>query len=347
MNNGDGLRVMVTGAAGMIGRKLSERLATQASLAGHPIAGLHLVDIINPTTPVASGVEVTTEVVDLTQPGAATATVASRPDVIFHLAAVVSGEAETDFEKGYAVNFDGTRWLLEAVRAVAGAHAWRPRFVFTSSIGVFGDPYPPVIPDDFHLTPHTSYGTQKVVGEVLVNDYTRRGFVDGVAIRLPTICVRPGAPNKAASGFFSSILREPLVGTSAVLPVGDDVRNWFASPRAAVEYLEHAASVTNEQLDGRIALTMPGVSASVADEIEALRAVAGDGAVELIRREPDPLTIQVTAGWPHSFTADRALALGFSPDASIEAIVRAHIDDELGGTLAAWPDAPINMEARR
>lgn len=342
----DEVRVLITGAAGMIGRKLADRLATHASLAGRNIASLHLIDIVDPDVPAASRVEVSTDAVDLTDPGAAPRVLASRPDVVFHLAAVVSGEAETDFDKGYSVNLDGTRWLLEAARTLGASEVWCPRFVFTSSIGVFGGPYPPKIQDDFHLTPHTSYGTQKVIGEVLVGDYTRRGFIDGVAIRLPTICVRPGTPNKAASGFFSSILREPLVGRPAVLPVGDDVRNWFASPRAAVDYLVQAATIAGDGLGGRIALTMPGVSASVADEVEALRAVAGDAAVDLIRREPDPLTIELTAGWPNAFAADRALALGFRPDASIDAIVRAHIDDELGGELAAWPDVPINQEQR-
>lgn len=342
----DGLSVMITGAAGMIGRKLAEHLAARGQVGGQPLAALDLVDVIMPAAPTGP-VEIHTRVADLSAPDKAADLVTSRPDVVFHLAAVVSGEAETDFDKGYAVNLDGTRWLLEAIRQEGLQRQWRPKFVFTSSIGVFGGPYPPVIADDFHLTPHGSYGTQKVIGEMLVNDYCRRGFVDGISIRLPTICIRPGAPNKAASGFFSSILREPLVGERAVLPVGDDVRNWFASPRAAVGFLDHAAAVTEEQLAGRSALTMPGVSASVADEIAALRAVAGDDAVALIDREPDPLTIQLTSGWPHSFDATRARQLGFKADASIEEIVRTHIADELGGRLDAWPSAPINQEAQR
>ena len=163
--------------------------------------------------------------------------VAERPEVIFHLAAVVSGEAEADFEKGYAVNFDGTRNLFEAIRAQPD---YRPRVIFASSIAVYGAPFPETIPDDFHLTPLTSYGTQKAMGELLLADYSRRGFLDGIGLRLPTICIRPGTPNKAASGFFSNILREPLAGSEAVLPVGDDVRHWHASPRAAVGFLRHA-----------------------------------------------------------------------------------------------------------
>ena len=193
--------------------------------------------MVTPTAPAGAAVPVETGTLDLTDAAAVAAGIAERPEVIFHLAAVVSGEAEADFEKGYAVNFDGTRHLLEAIRAQAG---YRPRLIFTSSIAVFGAPFPETIPDDFHLTPLTSYGTQKAMGELMLADYSRRGFLDGIGIRLPTICIRPGAPNKAASGFFSNILREPLVGREAVLPVGDDVRHWHASPRAAVGFLRHA-----------------------------------------------------------------------------------------------------------
>ena len=334
--------VLITGAAGMIGRKLAESLADRGTLGSRPITQLTLADIVAPAVPATAAIDdIVPEVVDLTHSGAAADVLKARPDVIFHLAAIVSGEAETDLAKGYAVNLDGTLELIKAMMDLGAGDGWRPRVVFTSSIGVYGGPYPTAIPDDFNLTPHTSYGTQKAIGELLFNDYSRRGFMDAISLRLPTICIRPGAPNKAASGFFSSILREPLIGEEAVLPVDDSVRNWFASPRAAVGFLEHAAILDTQLLEGRTALTMPGISASVADEIDALRRAAGPEAAELIVREPDPAIMAITSGWPHSFVTDRALHLGFAPDASIDAIVRTHIDEELGGTLDAWPDAPL------
>ena len=211
---------------------------------------------------------------DLTDAAAVARQIAGRPEVIVHLAAVVSGEAEADFEKGYAVNFDGTRALFEAIRA---ERDYRPRVIFASSIAVYGAPFPETIPEDFHLTPLTSYGTQKAMSELLLADYSRRGFLDGIGLRLPTICIRPGAPNKAASGFFSNILREPLSGKEAVLPVEDDVRHWHASPRAAVGFLRHAMRLDLERLGPRRSLAMPGLSATVAEQIEALRRAAGDG----------------------------------------------------------------------
>ena len=187
----------------------------------------------------------------------------------------MSGEAEADFDKGYRINLDGTRQLFEAIRKVGDGY--RPRVVFTSSIAVFGAPFPEAIGDEFFTTPLTSYGTQKAIGELLLADYTRRGFFDGIGIRLPTICVRPGKPNKAASGFFSGIIREPLAGQEAVLPVPEDVRHWHASPRSAVGFLIHAATIDTAPASGtRRNLTMPGLSATVGEQIEALRRVAGD-----------------------------------------------------------------------
>ncbi len=206
--------------------------------------------------------------------------------------------------------------------------------MFTSSIAVFGAPFPEApIADDFHLTPLTSYGTQKAISELLISDYSRRGLIDGISIRLPTVCVRPGAPNKAASGFFSGIIREPLVGLEAVLPVPDDVRHYFASPRAAVGFLLHAATLDLSTVGPNRAVTMPGVTATVAEELAALAHFGGDKALALVRREPDETIARIVAGWPRSFDAARARALGFTADADFEAIVRAHIEDELGERL--------------
>jgi len=327
------MHILITGAAGMIGRKLVARLTDDAALNGRPIEKLTLIDIGAPQKPGKFGGGVVTAAADIADPAAAHAAVAGRPDVIFHLAAVVSGEAELDFEKGMHVNLDGSRALIEAIRAVGEGYC--PRLVFTSSIAVFGAPFPEAISDDFHHTPLTSYGTQKAIAELLLADYSRRGFLDGIGIRLPTVCVRPGRPNKAASGFFSSIIREPLNGEEAVLPVEDTVMHWHASPRAAVGFLVHAAGVDREKLGSRVNLTMPGVCCTVAEQIAALRRIAGDKVAARIRREPDPLVIRIVAGWPRRFDPRRALALGFRAEASFDEIIHAHIEDELGGKIAA------------
>ena len=326
------MHILITGAAGMIGRKLTERLVIDRALGGRGIEKLTLIDIVAPARPAGYSDHVKTRAADLAVPGVAEKAVAERPEVIFHLAGVVSGEAETDFEKGYRVNLDGTRALLEAIRAVGGGY--RPKLVFTSSIAVFGAPFPEAIPDDFHLTPLTSYGTQKSISELLLADYTRRGFLEGVGVRLPSIVVRPGKPNKAASGFFSGIIREPLAGQEAILPVADSVLHWHASPRSAVGFLIHAAGLTRGQLGERINLTMPGVCCTVGEQIAALRRIAGDKVAGRIKRAPDELVERIVAGWPSRFDPRRALALGFKVDATFDDIIRAHIEDELGGKIA-------------
>ncbi len=327
------MHIAIIGAAGMIGRKLTARLVADGRLAGQAINRLSLIDVVTPLTPEGFTGRVEASAVDISAPGQAARIVAARPDVVFHLAAIVSGEAELDFEKGYGINLEGTRALLEAIRAAHLQDGYRPCVVFTSSIAVFGAPFPEVIPDDFNLTPLTSYGTQKAMGELLLADYTRRGFIDGIGIRLPTICIRPGKPNKAASGFFSGIVREPLTGQEAILPVPETVRHWHASPRSAVGFLIHAASIDLQPLGARRSLTMPGVSATVGEQIEALRKVAGEKAVSLIRREPDEMIMKIVSGWPQAFEAERAKKLGFVADASFDDIIRVHIEDELGGRL--------------
>ncbi|HYI87035.1 MAG TPA: D-erythronate dehydrogenase [Burkholderiales bacterium] len=312
---------LIVGAAGMIGRKLTARLKKDGA------GELILHDVV----PFAGSSAVS----DLSLPGEAESLVASRPDLIFHLAAIVSGEAEADFEKGYRINLDGTRRLFEAVRKVG--NGYKPRLIFTSSIAVFGSPFPQAIGDEFLNAPLTSYGTQKAIGELLLSDYSRRGFFDGIGIRLPTICVRPGKPNKAASGFFSGIIREPLAGQEAVLPVPESVRHWFASPRAAIDFLLHAASLDTAKLGTRRNLSMPGISVTVGEQIEALRKVGGEKATRLIRREPDATIMRIVDGWPQNFDARRASALGFRADRSFEEIIRIHVEDELQGSLQPRP----------
>jgi D-erythronate 2-dehydrogenase len=326
------MHVLILGAAGMVGRNLIDRLTRDGGLSGQPIDRLTLADVVSPEKPAGFTGVVEIANMDLSEAGKAEKIVAARPGVIFHLAAIVSGEAEADFEKGYRINLDGTRALLEAVRRVGDGY--KPKVIYTSSIAVFGAPFPDAIPDEFHLTPLTCYGTQKAIGELLLADYTRRGFVDGVGLRFPTICVRPGKPNKAASGFFSSIIREPLAGQEAVLPVPDTVRHTHASPRAAAGFLAHAATLTRAQLGDRINLTMPGISCTVGEQIESLARIAGPKVAARIRREPDETIGRIVAGWPQRFDARRAATLGFRAETSFDDIVRFHIEDELGGKIA-------------
>ncbi|WP_346893137.1 D-erythronate dehydrogenase [uncultured Roseibium sp.] len=320
------VKVLVIGAAGMIGRKLVDRLVSEQVLGGREIGELLLADVVAPSAPAGAPCPVETIACDFSEPGQAEALMAKRPEIIFHLAAIVSGEAEADFEKGYRINLHGTQRLFEAIRLAGDGYC--PRVVFTSSIAVFGAPFPDPIPDDFHLTPLTSYGTQKAIGELLLADLTRQGMMDGIGIRLPTVVVRPGKPNAAASGFFSGIIREPLNGQEAKLPVGDDVLHWMASPRASVGFLIHAANMDGEKIGPRRSLTMPGLPVTVGEEIDALRRIGGEERVKLIRREPDEAVQRIVAGWPRQFDAARAVSLGFEADASFDEIVRIYIEEE-------------------
>lgn len=326
------MKILVIGGGGMVGVKLINRLAKDGTLGGAPISSVIRQDVVLSPPPPASAFPIETLIGDLSTPGEAEKLVALRPDVIFHLAAIVSGEAEADFEKGYRINLDGTRYLFEAIRKAGGGY--KPKVIFTSSIAVFGAPFPDAIPDEFFNTPLTSYGTQKTICELLLADYSRRGFFDGVGLRFPTVCVRPGKPNLAASGFFSNIIREPLAGQEATLPVPEDVRHWHASPRAAIGFLIHAATMDTAKLGSRRNVTLPGVSCTVGEQIEALRKVAGEKVVARIRREPNETIMKIVAGWPRNFEAKRGRELGFKAENSFEDIIRVHIEDELGGKIA-------------
>jgi nucleoside-diphosphate-sugar epimerase len=327
------MHILITGAAGMVGRKLADGLAKSGGLGGRPIDALTLFDIVQPESPPGFSGVVDVRAADIAAPGESEAMILGAPDVIFHLAAIVSGEAEVDFDKGYRVNVDATRQLFDAIRSRHAREGYKPRLVFASSIAVFGAPFPTKIGDEFFAAPLTSYGAQKAIGELLLADYSRKGFFDGLGVRLPTICIRPGKPNKAVSGFFSTILREPLIGREAVLPVSEDVRHWHASPRAAVGFLLHAATMDLAAVGWRRNLSMPGLSATVAEQIAALTRVAGPKAAALIRRERDPKIEAIVAGWPRDFDARRATALGFRAETSFDDIIRAHVEDELGGNV--------------
>ena len=317
----------------MLGQKLAKKLAEIGKVGRRDITGVTLADAGGlPHRPSGTQIAFTSRVADITNEEITNSLIADKPDLIFHLAAVVSGEAEANFEKGYTVNVDGTRNLLESIRRVG--NGYKPRLVFTSSVAVYGGPFPEIIEDNFHLQPRTSYGTQKAICELLLNDYSRRGFVDGVGLRLPTLCVRPGKPNKAASGLFSNIIREPLVGLEAILPASKDVSMLFASPRSAVAFLLKAATLDTELLGDQRSLMMPGVWATIGDEIDALRRVAGEKIVNLILEEPNADAQKMVSNWNFApFTSERARSLGFTCEESMDEIIRVHIEDELGGKI--------------
>lgn len=319
-------RVLILGGGGMVGQKLAQRLATSGLDDGR-VPDVTLCDMGFPS-PSAPGTRLTGNLTDITM---IQNLAAQRFDVIFHLAAIVSGEAEADFEKGWAVNMMSMWHLLEALRAEhdASGKSYVPRMVFTSSIAVFGGPFPDRIDDEFLLAPQTSYGAQKASCELMVSDFSRKGYVDGMSLRFPTICVRPGKANLAASSFFSGIIREPLNGLEAQLPVSDTVRHWHASPKSAAGFLVHAAGLDTTLLQGRRALNLPGISCTVAEQIEALRRIAGQKAVDLIVSKPDPDIAKIVAGWPRNFDPKRAHALGFKADSSFDQIIETYIAEDL------------------
>ncbi|MGI9394445.1 MAG: D-erythronate dehydrogenase [Boseongicola sp.] len=319
-------KILIIGGGGMVGQKFA------ASLADTPLTGpsdqITLFDLGFPADGAAADHRITG---NLTDPFAVKKMVEDRPEVIFHLASIVSGEAESNFSLGWDVNGHAFWTFLAAVRAehLDSDRTWRPRVVFTSSIAVFGSPYPDQISDEFLSAPQTSYGAQKAISELLLSDYSRKGFIDGLSIRLPTICVRPGKANLAASSFFSGIIREPLNGVEALLPVPTDVRHWHASPRAAAGFLRHAGTLDLEKVAPRRALNLPGVSCTVEEQIEALRDIAGNDVVALIKPEPDETIMRIVQGWPRDFAPKRAIDLGFRAENDFHQIIQTYIDDDL------------------
>ena len=311
----------------MLGQKLAKQLIKNAS-ANKSKFEITLFDIVFPTKPIQGVKQITG---NLSDPIEIQKIALLRPDIIYHLAAIVSGEAEANFVQGWQSNMF-TMWaLLEALRAqhFETERVYIPKIIFTSSIAVFGGPYPDKIDDEFLCAPQTSYGAQKASCELMLSDYSSKGFIDGLSLRLPTICVRPGKPNLAASGFFSGIIREPLNGQVTYLPVADTTRHWHASPRSGVNFLVHAATLDTNLLKNRRALNLPGVSCTVAEQIEALRNAAGQSAVDLIISRPDDKIIKIVDGWPQNFSPSRALALGFRAENNFNEIIAAYLEDDL------------------
>lgn len=327
------MRVVVTGGGGFLGKKLVAALLARGTLIGGDgvVASLERITVFDLTPPegLMSDPRLEIRTGDLADPAVVSDLIGAGTTGVFHLAAIVSANAEEDFDLGMAVNFDGTRHVLEACRALATP----PKLVFASSCAVFGGDMPEVLTDQTFLNPQTSYGTQKAIGELLVQDYARKGFVDGRALRLPTIVVRPGKPNKAASTFASSILREPLAGEDALCPVSDDIAMYVLSPRKVIQALIHAFELPGAAFGPARMLTLPGISVTVGEMLRALREIGGDAALARVRREIDPRIMTIVTGWPKDADGKRALELGFERDTDIHEIVRAHVEDELGGRI--------------
>ena len=321
------MNILIIGGGGVVGQKLAAALAAKGTLRGKPISKLVLADVVDPA-PVKAEFDVETTCCDIVDPASVAATVGEDTQVIYLLAAIVSAHAEEDFDAGWRINMAGTSNVLERARALGT----KPIVVFTSSIAVYGGEVADPIIDDSFLNPQTSYGAQKAVGEMLINDYSRKGFIDGRAFRLPTISVRPGKPNRAASSFMSSILREPLNGQEAVCPVEDDFLHYYLSPRKCVENLIKGAEITEEELGQNRAMMMPGRMWSIRQLIDAMTAVAGPEPAEFIKWEAQPDIQRIVKGWRFDLRPEKALKLGLEADVSFEDNIRYYLEDDKPAT---------------
>jgi nucleoside-diphosphate-sugar epimerase len=316
------MKIMITGAAGFLGQRLARALLTSSNAPA--FNELVLVDVVPPTRP-NDDLRVRCQVADLTVPGTVEALLEMQPDIVFHLAGVMSGQAEADFELGIKVNFDVTRHLLEAIRRNNRVI----KFIFTSSLAVFGGELPSVVTDMTAVNPQSSYGAQKGMCELLINDYTRKGFIDGRILRLPTVSVRPGAPNQAASSFASSIIREPLQGKHAICPVNPDLSIWLASPDTVIYNLLHAAMLPVTAFGSTRTVNLPGITVTVREMIDALTDIAGADTAALIRFEHNEAINRFIASLPGNFNTQRALAMGFRADHQVHDLIHQFINNDL------------------
>lgn len=326
------MHVIITGGAGLLGKRLAQTLLKQGELmtasgTPAPLSKLILFDKVAPQPPLPSDPRLEVMTGDLTQPGMAQTLITADTQLIFHLAAIVSGQAEQDFDLGMQVNIAATQALLETCRQLERV----PQFIFASSVAVFGGALPATIEDDTAVTPQSSYGTQKAIGELLVNDFSRRGFIDGRSLRIPTVAVRPGKPNQATSTFASSIIREPLLGQSAICPVSPESNIWILSPKQAIDSLIHAAELPPERLGDNRIITLPGLSTSVQQMVDTLEQLTNRSVVERIVWQPDPFIQRIVGSWPSQFNPQRATALGFKADASMKTIIELFIEEEIEG----------------
>ncbi len=315
------MKIVITGGAGFLGQRLARALLDRGSLSGGTIDELVLLDRAAPaglSDPRLSFVEG-----DIADPAVLARAIDARTDAVFHLAAVVSGQAEADFDLGMRVNVEASRLLLEACRTAGN----RPCVIFTSSVAVYGGDLPPLVRDETALKPRSSYGAQKAMAELLLGDYSRKGFVDGRVLRLPTISVRPGRPNAAASSFASGIIREPLAGEEAICPVPLETRLWLLSPRSAVAALIHGHELDGAALGDNLAVNLPGLSVTVGEIIDALTRVAGPDVAARIQHQPDATITRIVGSWPAAWDTARAEKLGFGGDAGFDAVIRAHVED--------------------
>ena len=324
------MRITILGGGGFLGRKIATRLAREGRLGGRTVTGLTLFDLHQPA-PLDAPFPVTTLAGDIVDPPEAA--IPAGTDVVFHLAAVVSAQAEADYDLGRRVNLRGTDAVVDACRRLVAAGGKAPRVVFTSSVASFSASQNSILSDDAKQVPGNSYGAQKAAAELILADASRRGFMDVVTLRLPTVIVRPGRPNKAASSFFSAIVREPLLGLETELPVHDDFAAWFCSPRRAADWLLHAAAMDTSGMGLDRSLSPPGISTTIAALIAALETVS-PGASRLIKRVPDPTIAAIVGTWPPGFEATRARVLGFAPHEPVEDIVRGFSEDDLAATKA-------------
>ena len=323
------MKILITGGGGFLGFRLARTLLARGQLGGKTITGITLLDGAFPSAlNDLKNARVKAVKGDVSNADAIASVCPPDTKAVFHLAAVVSGAAEADFDLGMQVNLKGMELLLEQLRRISAAGAQPPRLVYTSSVAAFGGDLPEVLDDTTIANPQTSYGAQKVIGEYLVTDYSRRGFIDGRSLRLPTIVVRAGKPNAAASSFASGIIREPLNGVISECPVAPETGVWLLSPGRVVDAFIHAWELPAEAWGSRRWLNLPGITASVAEMVEALRRVAGDAVANRVVYKADARIQAIVKTWPARFRTPRALEMGFKPDPDVESVIRAYIADE-------------------